>query len=71
MRSMTAFVLIAVIALGVAVPAAAYQVESGHPRLYVTSSDVAALRAKVQGPQRAASVRPATSRMVSMRESNN
>lgn len=49
MRTMTAFALIAVMTLGVAVPSAAYQVESGHPRLFVTSSDVAGLRAKCQG----------------------
>ncbi|MFH1865027.1 MAG: hypothetical protein ABIK85_04020, partial [Candidatus Eisenbacteria bacterium] len=49
MRTMTAFVLIAVVTLGAAIPSAGYEVVSGHPRLYVTSADVAALRAKCQG----------------------
>ena len=53
MRTMTAFVLIAIVTLGAAVPSAGYEVVSGHPRLYVTSADVAALRAKCQGPMAA------------------
>ena len=53
MRTMTAFVLIAIVTLGAAVPSAGYTVVSGHPRLYVTSADVAALRAKCQGPMAA------------------
>ncbi len=53
MRTITAFVLIAVITLGVAIPSAGYEVVSGHPRLFVTSADVAELRGKCNGPMAA------------------
>ncbi len=53
MKALTAIALIVVITCGVAMPAAGYDVVSGHPRLFVTSADLAALRAKCSGPMAA------------------
>ncbi len=53
MKALTAIALTVVITCGVAMPAAGYEVVSGHPRLYVTAPDVAALRAKCNGPMAA------------------
>ena len=53
MKTLTAIALTVVITCGIAMPAAGYEVVSGHPRLYVTSADVAALRAKCSGPMAA------------------
>jgi hypothetical protein len=50
MKALTAIALTVVITCGVAMPAAGYEVVSGHPRLFVTSADVAGLRAKCAGP---------------------
>lgn len=53
MKALTAIALIVVITCVVAMPAVGYEVVSGHPRLFVTSADVAALRAKCAGPMAA------------------
>ena len=49
MKSMTIIMLAAALVAGAVMPAAGYEVVSGHPRLYVTASDLPALRAKCSG----------------------